>query len=31
MLRPIMESPEGDLLWVQRIMRYDNYVTSALI
>ena len=27
----IMESPEGDLLWVQRIMRYDNYVTSALI
>ena len=27
----IMESPEGDLLWVQRIMRYDNYITSALI
>ena len=27
----IMESPEGDLLWVQRIMRYDNYIASALI
>lgn len=27
----IMESPEGDLLWVQKFMIYDNYITSALV